>query len=30
VYRHVKLVVERSADPAISYVRGTFDRQAAP
>ena len=29
MYRHVKLVVERSADPAISFVRGTFDRQAA-
>ena len=29
VYRHVKLVVERSADPTISFVRGTFDRQAA-
>ena len=27
--RHVKLVVERSADPTISFVRGTFDRQAA-
>jgi hypothetical protein len=26
--RHVKLVVERSADPTISFVRGTFDRQA--
>ena len=29
MYSHVKLVVERSADPAISFVRGTFDRQAA-
>eukprot|EP00964_Phaeocystis_antarctica_P115206 scaffold79163_cov29-Phaeocystis_antarctica.AAC.1 len=27
--QHVKLVVERSADPSISFVRGTFDRQAA-